>query len=63
MQGKRLQSRIFYLARLSFRFDEEIKKFTDKQKLKKKFNATKPALTRNARGTSLCGNKKPQLET
>ena len=43
MKGKNLQSRILYPARLSFRFDREIKSFTDKQKLKE-FSTTKPAL-------------------
>ena len=43
MKGKNLQSRLFYLARISFRFDGEIKSFTDKQKLRE-FSTTKPAL-------------------
>ena len=43
MKGKNLQSRILYPARLLFRFDGEIKSFTDKQKLKE-FSTTKPAL-------------------
>ena len=30
LKGKKLQPRILYLARLSFRFDGEIKSFTDK---------------------------------
>ena len=33
MKGKNLQPRLLYLARISFRFDGEIKIFTDKQKL------------------------------
>ena len=33
MKGKNLQPRLLYLARISFRFDGEIKSFTDKQKL------------------------------
>ena len=40
---KKLQSRILYSARLSFRFDGEIKSFPDKQTLKE-FSTTKPAL-------------------
>ena len=40
MKGKNLQPRIFYPARLSFRLDEEIKSFTDKQKLRE-FSAKK----------------------
>ena len=43
MKGKNLQPRILYLEKLSFRFEEKIKSFTDKQKLKE-FNATKLAL-------------------
>ena len=34
MKGKNLQPRLLYLARLSFKFDGEIKSFTDKQKLR-----------------------------
>ena len=43
MKGKNPQTRIFYPARLSFRFDGEIKNFTDKQMLRE-FSITKPAL-------------------
>ena len=43
MKGKNLQPRIVYPARLSFRFEGEIKSFTDKQKLRE-FSTTKPAL-------------------
>ena len=43
MKGKNLQSRLLYPARISFRFDGEIKSFTDKQKLRE-FSTTKPAL-------------------
>ena len=43
MKGKKLQPRILYLARLSFRFEGEIKNFLDKQKLRE-FITTKPAL-------------------
>ena len=43
MKGKNLQPRILYPARLSFRFDEEIKNFLDKQKLRE-FSTTKSAL-------------------
>ena len=43
MKGKNLQPRILYPARLSFRFDGEIKSFPDKQKLRE-FSTTKPAL-------------------
>ena len=43
MKGKNLQPRLLYPARISFRFDGEIKSFTDKQKLRE-FSTTKPAL-------------------
>ena len=43
MNGKKLQPRILYPARLSFRFNGEIKSFTDKQKLRE-FSTTKRAL-------------------
>ena len=43
MKGKNLQPRLLYLARISFRFDGEIKSFTDKQKLRE-LSITKPAL-------------------
>ena len=43
MERENLQPRILYPARLSFRFDGEIKSFTDKQKLRE-FSTTKPAL-------------------
>ena len=43
MKGKNLQPRLLYPARISFRFDGEIKTFTDKQKLRE-FSTTRPAL-------------------
>ena len=43
MKEKKLQPRLLYLARISFRFEGKIKTFTDKQKLKE-FSNTKPAL-------------------
>ena len=43
MKRKNLQPRLLYPGRLSFRFDGEIKSFTDKQKLRE-FSTTKPAL-------------------
>ena len=38
-----LQPRLLYPARISFKYEGEIKSFTDKQKLRK-FSTTKPAL-------------------
>ena len=43
MNGKKLQPRLLYPARLSFIFEREIKTFTEKQKLRE-FSNTKPAL-------------------
>ena len=43
MKGKNLQTRLLYPARISCRFNREIKNFTDKQKLRE-FSTTKPAL-------------------
>ena len=43
MKVKNLKPRLLYPARISFRFDGEIKTFTDKQKLRE-FSTTKPAL-------------------
>ena len=43
MKGKNLQPRLLYPERLSFRFEGEIKTFTDKQKLRE-FRNTKAAL-------------------
>ena len=43
MKEKNLQPRLPYPARISFRFDGEIKTFTDKQK-RREFSTTKPAL-------------------
>ena len=43
MKEKNLQPRLLYPARISFRYEGEIKSFTDKQKLRE-FNTTKPAL-------------------
>ena len=43
MKEKNLQPRLLYPARIPFRYEGEIKSFTDKQKLRE-FSATKPAL-------------------
>ena len=43
MKRKKLQPRLLYPASISFRFDGEIKTFTDKQKLRE-FSTTKPPL-------------------
>ena len=43
MEGKKLQPRLLYPARISFRFNGEIKSLADKQKLRE-FSTTQPAL-------------------
>ena len=43
MKEKNLQPRLLYPARISFRFDGEVKSFSDKPKLRE-FSTTKPAL-------------------
>ena len=43
MKAKNIQPRLLCPARISFRFNGEIKSFTDKQKLRE-FSTTKPAL-------------------
>ena len=42
MKEKNLQPRLIYPARISFRFEGEIKNFTNKKKLRE-FSTTKPA--------------------
>ena len=42
MKGNKLQPRLLYPAMISFRFNREIKTFTDKQKLRE-FSTIKPA--------------------
>ena len=43
MKDKNLQPRLLYPARISFKYEREIRNFTDKQKLRE-FSTTKPAL-------------------
>ena len=57
MKGKKLQPTLLYPARISFRFDGEIKSFTDKQKLREFINHQTSSTT-NAKGTSLSGKHK-----
>ena len=45
MKEKSLQPRLLYSARISFKYEGEIKSFTDKQKLRE-FSTIKPALQR-----------------
>ena len=55
MKGKKLQPRLLYPARISFRFDGEIKTFTDKQNLRE-FSTTKPALQKMLKELLKAGN-------
>ena len=57
MKGKNLQPRLLYPARLSFRFEGEIKTFTDKQKLRE-FSNTKPALQQILKELLWAGKKR-----
>ena len=50
-----MQPRILYPARISFKIEEEIKNFSNKQKLKE-YSNTKPILKKNTESASL--NKK-----
>ena len=43
MKEKNLHPRLLYQARISFKYEGEIKSFTDKQKLRE-FSTTKPTL-------------------
>ena len=49
LKGKNLQSKLVYLARISFKTDGEIKSFSDKQKLRE-FSTTKSALQQMLKG-------------
>ena len=49
MKGKYLQPKLLYPARISFKIDEEIKSFSDKQKLGE-FSTTKPTLQQMSKG-------------
>ena len=55
MKGKKLQPRLLYPARISFRFDREIKTFTDKQKLRE-ISTMKPALQQMLKELLQAGN-------
>ena len=46
---KNLQPRLLYPARISFKYEGEIKSFTDKQKLRE-FSTTKPTLQQMLKG-------------
>ena len=62
VKGKNLQPRILYPARLSFRFEGEIKTFTDKKK-PREFSTTKPGLRQILKEFLEARKKRPLLET
>ena len=49
LKRKKLQPRLLYLGRISFKVDGEIKSFSDKQKLRE-FSTTKPVLQQMLKG-------------
>ena len=62
MKGKNLQPRWLYPARLSFRFEGEIKTFSDKQKLRE-FSNTKTASQQILKKLLYAEKKRLQQET
>ena len=52
-----LQLRLLYPARISFKYEGEIKSFPDKQKLRE-FSTTKPAVQQILKDILLTGNTK-----
>ena len=55
MKEKNLQPRLLYSARISFKYEGEIKSFTEKKKLKE-FGNTKPALQQMLKDLLQTGN-------
>ena len=52
MKEKTLQPRLLYPARISLKYEGEIKSFPDKQELRE-FSTTKRALQKNTKGSFL----------
>ena len=59
MKGKNLQLRLPYPARLSFRYDGEIKSISEKQKLRE-FSTAKPALQQMLKELLYAGNTREE---
>ena len=57
MKEKNIQPRLLYPARISFRYKGEIKRFTDKQKLRE-FSTTKSGLQQMLKDLLWTGNTK-----
>ena len=49
LKGKNLQPRLLYPARISFKIDEDIKSFSERQKVRE-FSTTKQALQKMLKG-------------
>ena len=56
MKENNLQPRLLYPARISFKYEGEIKSFTDKQKLRE-FSTIKPALQQMLKNLLYTGNR------
>ena len=57
MKENNLQPRLLYPARISFKYEGEMKSFTDKQKLRE-FSTTKPAFQQKLKDILYTGNTK-----
>ena len=57
MKESNLQPRLLYPARISFKYEREIKSFTDKQRLRE-FSTTKPTLQQMLKDLLYTGNTK-----
>ena len=62
MKGKKLQPRLLYPARSTFKFQGEMKSFTHKQRLRV-FSTTSPALQRILNELVSTGNTEKAHET
>ena len=62
MKEKNLQPRLLYPAMVSFKYEGEIKNFTDKQKLRE-FSTTKPALQQMLKDLLYRGNSEKVTQT
>ena len=62
MKGKNLQPRLLDPTRISFRFDVEIKSFTDKRKVRE-FSTTKPAEQQILKELLYVGNTREEKPT
>ena len=61
LKGENLQPRLIYPARISFKIDGEIKRFSDKQRLRE-FRTTKSALQQMLKGLIQSGNTREEKD-